>query len=137
MLDEFNIEELDERNKNVQHEFLEVLRDRGCQIVRISVPIIKYMLPFYFTLIPAEAATNLSRFDGVKYGNQPEFLEGEELADYVSRVRTDAFGTNVKRRVILGNFLLSSRFEHFNEKVRQAQRVRRLFIEEWCKKMEQ
>lgn len=69
----------------------------------------KYVLPFYFTLIPSEAATNLQRLDGIKYGNQPDFLEGEDIVDYIERVRSKRFGVNVKRRVVLGNFLLSSK----------------------------
>jgi aspartyl-tRNA(Asn)/glutamyl-tRNA(Gln) amidotransferase subunit A len=47
---------------------IEMLKDRGAIIKRISVPLMKYCLPFYFTLVPAEAATNLSRFDGLRYG---------------------------------------------------------------------
>ena len=60
-----------------------------------------------------------------------------ELFDYIERVRSEAFGINVKRRVILGNFLLSSRFEDFNEKVIDAQKIRRLIIEEYCTMFEQ
>jgi len=50
-----------------------MLQDRGAIIKRISVPLMKFCLPFYFTLVPSEAATNLSRFDGLKYGEQPDF----------------------------------------------------------------
>ena len=120
VMDEFNIAELDERNRNMQQLFIEMLKDRGAIIKRISVPLMKYCLPFYYTLIPSEAATNLARFDGIKYGAQPDFKEGEELYDYVTRVRSEAFGLNVKRRCMLGNFLLSSKFDEFNEKVRPA-----------------
>lgn len=78
------------------------------------------MLPFYFTLIPCEAATNLSRFDGLKYGAQPDFEEGEDLLSYIERVRSENFGLNVKRRIILGNFLISSKIKDYNEYVRKA-----------------
>ena len=118
ILDEFNIEELDDRNRNIQELTIQMLKERGAIIKRIQVPLMKYCLPFYFTLIPSEAATNLSRFDGLKYGHQPEFREGEDLFDYVTRVRSDTLGLNVKRRVMLGNFLLSSKFDDYNEKVR-------------------
>ena len=113
-----------------------MLKDKGAIIKRMQVPLMKYCLPFYFTLIPSEAATNLSRFDGLKYGHQPEFEEGEDLFDYVTRVRSETLGLNVKRRCMLGNFLLSSKFERYNEKVRQAQKVRRMLIAQWCKEME-
>ena len=68
VLDEFNIEELDQRNRAVQRLCIQMLIDKGAIIKRISVPLMKYCLPFYFTVIPTEAATNLSRFDGLKYG---------------------------------------------------------------------
>jgi aspartyl-tRNA(Asn)/glutamyl-tRNA(Gln) amidotransferase subunit A len=68
VLDEFAIEELDPRNRAIQTMAIEMLKDKGAIIKRISVPLMKYCLPFYFTLIPAEAATNLSRFDGLRYG---------------------------------------------------------------------
>lgn len=69
VLDEFHIDELDERNRRIQNMAIEMLQDQGAIIKRISVPLMKYCLPFYFTLVPAEAATNLSRFDGLRYGN--------------------------------------------------------------------
>jgi len=97
-----------------------MLIDKGAIIKRISVPLMKYCLPFYFSLIPSEAATNLARFDGLKFGHQPDFKNGEDLMEYIERVRTTTFGLNVKRRVVLGNFLLSSKYEHFNDKVRTA-----------------
>ena len=136
VLDEFNIEELDDRNRNIQELTIQMLKDKGAIIKRMQVPLMKYCLPFYFTLIPSEAATNLSRFDGLKYGHQPDFQEGEDLFDYVTRVRSETLGLNVKRRCMLGNFLLSSKFERYNEKVRQAQKVRRMLISQFCKEME-
>ena len=89
-------------------------------IKRISVPLMKYCLPFYFTLVPSEAASNLQRFDGLKYGEQMEAKKGEDLLAYMKRVRSESFGANVKRRIMVGNFLLSSKFADYNEKVRQA-----------------
>ena len=120
IVDELNIKELDSRNRNVQAIFIDMLKERGAVIKRISVPLLKYCLPMYYSIIPTEAATNLARFDGVKYGSQPAMSDGEELVDYITRVRSEAFGLNVKRRITLGNFLLSSRFEDYNEKIRDA-----------------
>lgn len=113
-----------------------MLKDKGAVVKRISVPLMKYCLPFYYSLIPSEAATNLARYDGLKYGSQPEFEDDEDLLDYIERVRSRDFGLNVKRRIMLGNFLLSSKFEQFNERVRMAQKVRRMFISQWCEQME-
>ena len=56
--------------------------------------------------------------------------------EYIERVRSTTFNLNVKRRVMLGNFLLSSKFDKYNEKVRTAQKVRRMFISEWCEALE-
>ena len=137
VIDEFNIAELDDRNRGIQETALNMLRDRGAIIKRISVPLMKYCLPFYYTLVPAEAATNLARFDGLKYGWQPEFKDKEDLFDYITRVRSERLGLNVKRRCMLGNFLLSSKFDEYNEKVRVAQMVRRMFITQFSEAMEQ
>mmetsp|Transcript_12549 Transcript_12549/g.8755 ORF Transcript_12549/g.8755 Transcript_12549/m.8755 type:complete len:97 (-) Transcript_12549:417-707(-) len=68
VVDEFDIEELDDRNRSMQELMIKMLEDRGAVIKRFSVPLMKYCLPFYYTLVPCEAATNLSRFDGLKYG---------------------------------------------------------------------
>lgn len=120
IVDELNIAELDDRNRNVQSSVITMLKDRGAVIKRMSVPLLKYCLPMYYSIIPTEAATNLARFDGLKYGSQPPMAENEELTDYVTRVRSEGLGLNVKRRITLGNFLLSSRFEDYNEKIRDA-----------------
>ena len=130
----------------MQEELARILADRGAQLIPVSMPLVMYALPFYFTLVPSEASSNLSRYDGLKYGYQLDFTnlqkEGgdskkkQELFDYIERIKSEAFGINVKRRVILGNFLLSSRFEDFNEKVIEAQKIRRLIIDEYCKVFE-
>lgn len=74
-------------------------------------------MPFHFTLCPAEAASNLARFDGIKYGQQPQFPDKDEdendLYSYIERARSEGFGLNVRRRILLGNFLLSSKFEDY------------------------
>lgn len=117
VVDEFDIEECDPRNTKVQNLVVEILKDRGARIKRISIPLLKHLLPFYFTLAPAEAASNLSRYDGLKFGHQPDFPEPNsspsDLYSYIEKVRNEGLGINVKRRIILGNFLLSSKFEDF------------------------
>ena len=90
--------------------------------MRTSIPIIIYTLPMYYTVIPCEAASNFSRFDGLKYGMQStknnEFNSQTELFDYMKKVRSDGFGINIKRRLLIGNFLLSStRYDDFHQKV--------------------
>ena len=68
IVSEFDIEELDQRNRLMQEELKRILMDRGADIVPVSIPLVKYSLPFYFTLVPSEASSNLSRYDGLKYG---------------------------------------------------------------------
>ncbi|CDW89865.1 UNKNOWN [Stylonychia lemnae] len=143
IVQEFDIAELDNRNRTIQDNLKSILKDQGAQLINVQIPLIKYALPFYFTLVPAEASSNLSRYDGIKYGyqipigSQANTSAKQDLFDYIERVRSEAFGINVKRRVLLGNFLLSSRFEDYNEKVIESQRVRRLLIQQYCKVMEE
>ncbi len=84
----------------------QVLRDRGAELVECSFPVMEYVVPTYYIIAAAEASSNLSRFDGVKYGWRAEGFE--DLADLYSRTRTEGFGSEVKRRILLGTFVLSS-----------------------------
>ena len=65
---EFDVEEIDPRNRRIQDDIKQMLKERGAQLVDVRMPLVKYALPFYFTLVPAEASSNLSRYDGLKYG---------------------------------------------------------------------
>ena len=92
----------------------------------------KYIYPIYFCVAAVEAASNLSRYDGIKYGNQFKHKEFEgDYKAYVKKIRSDYFGNNVKKRILVGNFLLSSRFEDFNSKISDSQKLRRRAVEEY------
>lgn len=83
-----------------------VLRSRGAVVEEFSLPIMEYVVPAYYIIASAEASSNLSRFDGVKYGfRAPEY---EDLTDLYNRTRTEGFGGEVKRRILLGTFVLST-----------------------------
>lgn len=84
----------------------DVLKARGAEVVELSFPVMEYVVPTYYIIAAAEASSNLSRFDGVKYGWRAEEYEG--LADLYRRTRTQGFGSEVKRRILLGTFVLSS-----------------------------
>ncbi|MEA4934054.1 MAG: Asp-tRNA(Asn)/Glu-tRNA(Gln) amidotransferase subunit GatA [Lawsonibacter sp.] len=84
----------------------EVLKARGAEIVEFSFPVMEYVVPTYYIIAAAEASSNLSRFDGVKYGWRAEGFE--DLTDLYNRTRTEGFGSEVKRRILLGTFVLSS-----------------------------
>lgn len=84
----------------------EVLKARGATVERFSLPLTKYAVPTYYILACAEASSNLSRFDGVKYGHRAG--EYADLNDLYRRSRTEGFGSEVRRRILLGTFVLSS-----------------------------
>ena len=95
------------------------LRDAGAEIVEISLPHTKYALPAYYIVAPAEASSNLARFDGMRYGLR---VEGEDLTDTYERTRAEGFGAEVKRRVMIGTYVLSAGY--YDAYYLKAQRVR-------------
>ena len=84
----------------------EVLEARGATVEEFALPVMKYVVPAYYIIACAEASSNLSRFDGVKYGWRAEGYE--DLGELYAKTRTQGFGTEVKRRILLGTFVLSS-----------------------------
>jgi aspartyl-tRNA(Asn)/glutamyl-tRNA(Gln) amidotransferase subunit A len=116
---------------------LDLLEQHGAEVKVVSVPLVKYVLPYHYSLIPSEAASNLARFDGIRYGFQPNIDENVKEEDqsalfsYIQDSKTRSFGMNVKRRVMMGNFLMSSGagYQDFNENLVNAQKYRRLIIE--------
>lgn len=106
---------------------LEYLRAQGHRIVTVSVPSIKHALPTYFVLSPSEASSNLARYDGIRYGYRAgKDREGDIL---YAPTRSEGFGHEVRRRIMLGAFNLSSDF--FGDHYRQAQKVRRKVQQEF------
>jgi aspartyl-tRNA(Asn)/glutamyl-tRNA(Gln) amidotransferase subunit A len=92
----------------------------GAELVDISLPLIGYTLPVYYILACAEASSNLARYDGVKYGYRAEKFEG--LTDLYVRSRTEGFGEEVKRRIMLGTYVLSSGYyDAYYKRARIAQ----------------
>ncbi|MEO1561810.1 MAG: Asp-tRNA(Asn)/Glu-tRNA(Gln) amidotransferase subunit GatA [Pseudomonadota bacterium] len=102
----------------------EMLKDAGAEIVDVSLPHTKYALPAYYVIAPAEASSNLSRYDGVKYGHRAKLAQGDGIHDMYSKTRAEGFGDEVKRRVMIGAYVLSAGF--YDAYYRKAQRVRTL-----------
>ena len=99
----------------------------GAQIVDISLPNVKLSVPAYYVIAPAEASSNLSRFDGVRYGYRaPEY---SDLNDMYSKTRTQGFGNEVKRRILIGTYVLSHGY--YDAYYLQAQRIRRLIANDF------
>ena len=121
------ISELEETIKNSGNsqkfqEILEKLEKNGVKVEKISIPHYKYSLPTYYILAPAEATSNLGRFDGVKYTTRSEGVK--DIHDLYVKSRSEGFGSEVKRRIMLGNFVLSSGyFDAYYQKARKVQRL--------------
>ncbi|WP_338466699.1 Asp-tRNA(Asn)/Glu-tRNA(Gln) amidotransferase subunit GatA [Novosphingobium sp. ZN18A2] len=99
------------------------LKDAGAEIVDISLPHTKYALPAYYIIAPAEASSNLARYDGVRYGLR-DLPEGANLQDMYAATREAGFGAEVKRRILIGTYVLSAGF--YDAYYTQAQKVRTL-----------
>lgn len=105
--------------------FLATLRAAGHTVTSVEFDLLDYIIPAYYVLTTAEASTNLSRYDGIRYGYRSQ--EATDLASTYRRSRTDGFGTEVKRRIMLGTFVLSSGY--YDAYYTRAQKVRRLLVE--------
>ena len=114
---------MDNRIRRAWKAALRLLEANGCTIVPISLPNTKHALSAYYVLAPAEAASNLSKYDGVRYGSRSEAADGAGDVLY-SRTRGEGFGDEVKRRILLGSYTLSS--EAINNYFIKAQKIRRL-----------
>ena len=100
----------------------------GCRIVEISLPQTRLAVPAYYVLAPAEASSNLARFDGVRYGYRaPEYTD---LADMYRKTRAQGFGAEVRRRILIGTYVLSHGY--YDAYYLQAQRVRRLIAQDFA-----
>src|SRR5690606_28073116 len=97
------------------------LRDAGAELVEVSLPHTRFALPTYYIVAPAEASSNLARYDGVRYGLR---VEGEDLTDMYERTRAAGFGPEVRRRILIGTYVLSAGY--YDAYYRKAQQVRRL-----------
>ena len=102
---------------------IEWLRDAGAEIVEISLPHTKYALPAYYIVAPAEASSNLARYDGVRYGLR-DLPDGATLQDMYAATRAAGFGAEVRRRILIGTYVLSAGF--YDAYYTQAQKVRTL-----------
>lgn len=103
---EFYAEGIDEDVKNAVLKAADDYKDMGAQLVECSMPSLKYAVAAYYLISSAEASSNLSRFDGIKYGHRSEV--GENFSELISNSRSEGFGDEVKRRILLGNYALCS-----------------------------
>ena len=102
----------------------EMLRDAGAKIADISLPHTKYALPAYYVIAPAEASSNLARYDGVRYGHRAKLSQGDGITEMYEKTRAEGFGKEVQRRVMVGTYVLSAGF--YDAYYNRARRVRTL-----------
>jgi aspartyl-tRNA(Asn)/glutamyl-tRNA(Gln) amidotransferase subunit A len=107
------------------------LRRAGAEPVEISLPHTKYALPAYYVIAPAEASSNLARYDGVRYGLR---VPGKSLEDMYEQTRGDGFGAEVRRRVLIGTYVLSAGY--YDAYYLRAQRIRSLILGDFTKAFE-
>ncbi len=101
-----------------------MLRDAGAEIRDISLPHTKYALPAYYVIAPAEASSNLARYDGVRFGHRAEIGTGEGITEMYEKTRAEGFGAEVQRRVMVGTYVLSAGF--YDAYYNRARKVRTL-----------
>ncbi|QFT99279.1 Glutamyl-tRNA(Gln) amidotransferase subunit A [Roseovarius sp. THAF8] len=102
----------------------DMLADAGAEIVDISLPHTKYALPAYYVIAPAEASSNLARYDGVRYGHRAKLAQGDGITDMYEKTRAEGFGPEVQRRVMIGTYVLSAGF--YDAYYNRARKVRAL-----------
>ncbi|MEM6310123.1 MAG: Asp-tRNA(Asn)/Glu-tRNA(Gln) amidotransferase subunit GatA [Pseudomonadota bacterium] len=102
----------------------EMMQDAGAEIVDISLPHTKYALPAYYVIAPAEASSNLARYDGVRFGRRAKLDQGDGITEMYEKTRAEGFGAEVQRRVMIGTYVLSAGF--YDAYYNRARRVRTL-----------
>jgi aspartyl-tRNA(Asn)/glutamyl-tRNA(Gln) amidotransferase subunit A len=108
------------------------LKDAGCEIVEVSLPHTKYALPAYYIIAPAEASSNLARYDGMRYGLRAE--DARNLSDLYEATRDEGFGAEVKRRILIGAYVLSAGY--YDAYYLKAQKVRRRITDDFVQAFE-
>ncbi len=118
---EYRVDGMPEEIEKYWQQAADWLKEMGAEIVDISLPHTKYALPAYYIINPAEASSNLARYDGVRYGLR---VEGDDLNNTYEKTRAAGFGDEVKRRIMVGTYALSSGY--YDAYYIKAQKVRRL-----------
>ena len=118
---EYRVEGMPKEIEDLWQKGINIIKETGAEIVNISLPNTKYALPAYYIVAPAEASSNLARYDGVKYGFRSK---GENLIDMYEKTRSEGFGNEVKRRIMIGTYVLSSGY--YDAYYLKAQKVRKL-----------
>ena len=123
---EYFVDGMDPEVEKTVRAAIEKYKELGAEIVEISLPHTKYAISAYYLIAPAEAATNLQRYDGVSYG---ERVESDDLVGMMTKTRTEKFGEEVKRRIVIGNYALSAGY--YDAYYLKAMKVRTLVQQDY------
>lgn len=121
---EYRMDGMPEEIEKLWADGTAMMKDAGAEIVDISLPHTKYALPAYYVIAPAEASSNLARYDGVKYGHRATLEAGDGITEMYEKTRAEGFGPEVQRRVMIGTYVLSAGF--YDAYYNRARRVRAL-----------
>lgn len=121
---EYRMDAMPAEIEKLWEEGTAMLRDAGAEIVEISLPHTKYALPAYYVIAPAEASSNLARYDGVRFGRRANLAAGDGITEMYEKTRAEGFGPEVQRRIMIGTYVLSAGF--YDAYYNRARRVRAL-----------
>ena len=130
--EEFFGEGLDDTCRKALDEAIETYKKLGAEIVRVSMPHMKYGIAAYYVIAPAEASSNLARYDGVGFGLR---VEGKDIVDMYIKTRSEGFGPEVQRRILLGTYVLSSGY--YDAYYLRAMKVRTLIKQDYDEALKQ
>lgn len=121
---EYRMDGMPDEIEKLWTDGIAMMKDAGAEIVDISLPHTKYALPAYYVIAPAEASSNLARYDGVRYGHRAAMAQGDGITEMYEKTRAEGFGPEVQRRVMIGTYVLSAGF--YDAYYNRARRVRTL-----------
>jgi aspartyl-tRNA(Asn)/glutamyl-tRNA(Gln) amidotransferase subunit A len=124
---EYFIDGLNAEVAGAVRDAAKVLENMGAELVEISLPHTKYAIATYYVITPCEVSSNMARYDGIRYGHTVS--DAENLVDYYHKTRSEGFGTEVKRRIMIGTYALSAGY--YDAYYRQAQKVRTILKQEF------
>jgi len=125
---EYRLDNMPAEIETLWQQGISWMKDAGCEIVDISLPLTKYALPVYYIVAPAEASSNLARYDGVKFGHRAK--DFDDITSMYENSRAEGFGDEVKRRILIGTYVLSAGY--YDAYYLRAQKVRKKIFDEFA-----
>ncbi|MGB3554335.1 MAG: Asp-tRNA(Asn)/Glu-tRNA(Gln) amidotransferase subunit GatA [Jannaschia sp.] len=126
---EYRMDGMPDEIETLWQDGIAMLRDAGAEIRDISLPHTKYALPAYYVIAPAEASSNLARYDGVRFGHRAKLAQGDGITEMYEKTRAEGFGAEVQRRVMVGTYVLSAGF--YDAYYNRARKVRTLIARDF------